>query len=173
MPNVIFYLTDAARDPNTLLTTVLLPFLIIFVILWGVLNITKIFGTGPESKKINIILALGITIFAAFTDAWGIFATQLAAFTGVFVYIMFFVVFIIGTILWAIGRTRGIYEEHGTYFKSYKDVVKIDKELGKLTKKFNELRRQGKDEQASHVYQTIAKLKERKDQLIFEQQQRR
>lgn len=167
MSNVIYFLTAAASNPNSLLTAVLLPFLLIFVILWGILNVMKIFG--PEGRKINFIIALVITIFTAFTDAWGVVATQLAAFTGVFVYVMFFAVFILGTIFWAIGRSRNVYGEHvsGTGGTNLNSLKVLDKEIGKRMKKYKELKDQGRDKEAESLGETIIMLKKRREIMIL------
>ena len=163
MVNVLGYLTT--NDPNVLLTTVMLPFLLIFVILWGALNTFKLFD-----RKVNIVIALVITIFAAFTDAWGLIATQLAAFTGVFVYVMFFAVFIIGTVIWAISRTRSIHEMHWSAGHDYRSVKMIDKERGKLAKKYRELKEAGRDQEANAILSTIAMLDKKKEEIILGKQ---
>ena len=148
-------------DPNLLLTTVLLPFLLIFVILWGALNTFKLFD-----KKVNIVISLVITIFAAFTDAWGIIATQLAAYTGMFVYVMFFAVFIIGTILWAIGRTRSTYETHVTRGYSYKNLKELDKQLAKVAKKIQDARYDGDTAKEAVLSKTYSELDKKKDEIL-------
>lgn len=168
MTNVVGFLLAASGNPNALLTTVLLPFMLIFVVLWGVLNMIKIFGNDPTSKKINLVISLVITIFAAFTDAWGIIATQLAAFSGQFAVVMFFVVFIIGVIMWAVGRSRGIYGEHVYPYnqKDFRNVKEIDKQLAKILKKLEEAKFRGDTAKIQVLGETYKKLKEQKDHML-------
>lgn len=166
MANVIYFLTAAASNPNSLLTTVLLPFLLIFVILWGILNVMKIFG--PEGRKINFIIALVITIFVAFTDAWGVIATQLAVATGVFTYIMFFAVFILGTIFWAIGRTRGVYHEHILPYgmKNLNSIKDLDKQIGKVINDMHKAEYKGDFGKVEALSGTLKRLKERREEIL-------
>lgn len=167
MANLIGLYQAALLDPNLMLTQIVLPFLLIFVILWGALNLTRMFGLGPDARKIYIVLALVITIFTAFTDAWGLIATQLAVATGVLAYVMFFAVFIIAIIIWAIQRTRGVYDMHSVSgVKSYNDLKKIDKELGKLKKRWKEIQ-YSKPDEADAILTTIGALEEKKKLLII------
>lgn len=166
MTNVLGFLAQGTADPNLLLTTVLLPFLLIFVVLWGVLNLMNIFGKNDTGRKINIVLALVMTIFAAFTDAWGIIATQLAAFTGIFTYVMFIGVFIIGVILWAIGATRNAHSVHWEKHKAdLNNLKELDKQIIKVKRKYEEARFKGDTAKESVLRDTLSKLEERKEAL--------
>ncbi|MBI4894314.1 MAG: hypothetical protein HY833_01105 [Candidatus Aenigmarchaeota archaeon] len=129
-------IVQAQQNPNLLLTSVLLPFLLIFVVMWGMLNMIKIFGDGPVSRKVNIILALCVALLAGITPAWSII-TGMAAFLGEFTWVAFFIVFIIGTILWMAGRTRGVYHDQwsSTYRPgNYDNLKNLDKEIARLRK---------------------------------------
>lgn len=163
MSNVIYFLAAAATNPNSLLTNVLLPFLLIFVVLWGILNVIKIFGS--EGRKINIVVALVITIFAAFTDVWGLIVTQLAAFTGIFTYVVFIGVFILGVIFWAIGRGREGYSVAKGGLSRYDTIKDIDKRLGKLYKKMEEERYKGNADMAASLGKEIEKLEDKRDAI--------
>lgn len=167
MANLFGLYQAAVLDPNLMLTQIVLPFLLIFVILWGALNLTRIFGLGPDARKIYMVLALVITIFTAFTDAWGIIATQLAVATGVLAYVMFFAVFIIAIIIWAIQKTRGVYDIHRIdSVKSYNDLKKIDKELGNLKRRWKQLQ-YSKPDEADAILTTIAALERKKELVII------
>jgi asparagine N-glycosylation enzyme membrane subunit Stt3 len=165
MANVFGFLAQASGDPNLLLTTVLLPFLLVFVIFWGILRMVKIFGTDQTANKITLVVSLVVTIFVAFTDAWGLLATQLAAATGVFTYIMFFGVFILGTILWAIGRTQDVYHRSGLGTGHYNDLKALSKQLAKLYNKYKDAEYQGNKGKMEAIAGDIKKLEERRDIL--------
>lgn len=154
-------------SPNDLLVYVLLPFLLIFTVIWGLLGMTKIFGTTPDSRKINIILAVVITIFAAFTDAWGIIATNLAAFTGQFAYVTFIVIFIAMVIMWAINRGRSAYEGVDWNKRSgdLNDLKELDKQIAKVLKKYNDARDRGDAAKEAVLGDTLRMLSERKKKM--------
>lgn len=173
MPNVIFYLSQASTNPNAFVLNVMLPFLLIFVIIWGMLRMIKIFGADATANKINLVIAFVITVFASFTDAWGVIV-GLAAGTGQFAYIMFFVVFVLGTIFWAIGRSRGIYMEHGVGGGTHlNDIKKISKELSKLYNKYREAEYAGNQGKMKVIGDDIRKLEERKKFLYELEQNKR
>lgn len=167
MSTALQLLATAGMNPEALLTHLLLPFLLIFAILWGLLSTVKLFG--DMSHKINLIIALVFTIAVALTDAWGFIATQLAVFTGVFVYIMFFALFIILVVIWAVGRGREAYTKNviGTRYNDYNDVKQLDKVLGKLAKKYENLKYQGRDAEANEIGNTIIELRKKKEMLIL------
>lgn len=168
MSNIVSFLQASAGSTDILLTGVLLPFLLIFVVLWGMLNMIKIFGNDSTSKKINLVISLVITIFAAFTDAWGLIATQLARFTGQFAFVMFIVVFIIGAILWAIGRSRGIYRDHvyGQSVKDFGSLKELDKQIAKVGKKMMDAEYSGDDAKYDTYRKTWTQLNEKKKELM-------
>lgn len=111
---------------------VLLPFIMIFAIFWGILISTRIFN-----RRISLGLALIITLITASTETFVWFSTvvmQLGALTGV---IAFVAVFFVGVISWAFGRGKEFYDEAAGYGRS---VEKIDKEMEKLWRKYDETR---------------------------------
>ena len=168
MTNVFDFLTFN-NDPNLLLTGVILPFVLIFAIIWGVLNMTRIFGNDHFARKINMVVAIVITFFTAFTDAWGLIATQLAAFSGVFVVVIFFALFIISAIMWAIGRGRDVYDtsDMGNVRKRFQSKKKIDKELDKLYRKLERAKIRGDENMAKEYSHDIFELRRRKDELNY------
>lgn len=73
-----------------------LPFILTFVIFWGLLEVLRIFN-----RRINLVLALGITIAAAYGGLFTIlsnFLLQLGAYAGV---IAFALIFVVGVVIWA------------------------------------------------------------------------
>lgn len=163
MANVIQLLNEGLRDPNLLLNNVLLPFLLIFAIVWGALSMTKLFN-----PRINMVIALVLTIITSMTDAWGIIATQLALFSGVFTYVIFFGLFIVLVIMWAIGKGKSGYDEniYGTTKKDFTNLKEIDKQIAKVHKKMLEAQYRGDKSKAGTYYETWNELTETKKKLI-------
>ena len=157
----------AQSNPNLLLMSVLLPFLLIFVVMWGMLNMIKIFGEGSTAKKVNIILSLCIAVLAGISPAWGII-TGLASFLGQFSWVAFVIVFIIGTILWMAGRTRGVYHDHwSSSYKpgNYDGLKNLDKEIARLRKKIQEVA-YSDPHKAEVMAETLHKLEKKKDSIL-------
>ncbi len=162
MANIVGLLTTSSL--NDLITNVALPFLLIFAIVWGMLSMVKIFG--PEGRKINIVVALVVTIFAAMTDAWGVITGWLAAFIGQFSFWAFIVVFVILVILWAINTTRNAYDKTSRTGMAYRNLSQLDKDIAKYKKKYAEAVERGEDHKASTYSATISELEERKKQIM-------
>lgn len=169
MPTALDLLQSAQSDPSVYLTGLLLPFMLVFVVVWGMLNLSKIFGDTPTGRKINMVVAVIIACFASISDAWGWIA-GLAAGTGQFAYIMFFAVFILMIILWAINRSRDTWNSTraGGFGgpANYNDVARINKDIAKFKKKMVEARNRGKMHEAEEHFETIEKLEKRRDALI-------
>jgi len=166
MAGILDTLIQAQSNPNILLTGVLIPFLLIFVVFWGVLNLIKIFGDGPVARKVNIILSLCIALLAGITPAWQII-TGMAAFLGNFAWVSFFVIFIIGSIFWVAGKSRSSYNENwksvsGINPNSMKD---LDNQIAKVLKKLQEAEWRGDSAKAAVLSDTLRKLNERKEDL--------
>jgi hypothetical protein len=163
---ILDIIVQAQSNPNLLLMGVLLPFLLVFVIFWGMLNMIKIFGEGPVARKVNIILSLCVAILAGITPAWSII-TGMAAFLGQFSWVAFVIVFIIGTILWMAGRTRGVYHENwskgsGKDFNNLKD---LDDQIAKVLKRMQEAEWRGDMAKMSPLADTLKELNDRKKAL--------
>src|SRR4030042_214811 len=86
--------------PNQLFYPLFLPFVIILVIFFGVLQMARIF----RQRNINLILSLAITLLVSATPAFNILSTTLARYAGYTALIAFFLVFIFGIITWGIRR---------------------------------------------------------------------
>jgi len=106
------------------------PFLILFVILWGILSALGVFD-----KKINLVLSVALSLIAATTEAFAIFTgyiTQVAGYTAVGA---FAALFIVGVAVWSISRGKGIYEEVGVTKSPSRGEKKILYKLEKVDKK--------------------------------------
>ncbi|OGW54468.1 MAG: hypothetical protein A2Y81_11720 [Nitrospirae bacterium RBG_13_43_8] len=108
--------------PNQMFYGVFLPFIIILVIFFSVLQMTRIF----RDRKINLILSLAITLLVSATPAFNILSTTLARYAGYTALIAFFLVFIFGIITW--GIRRGVEYGRGTLV----EVERMRKEVRKL-----------------------------------------
>jgi hypothetical protein len=86
---------------------ILLPLLIVFAILWALLNSVKVFN-----RKINTVLAAALTVMAAMTPQFTIFATYVAQLGIQIALGAFVIVFAAGSVMWAFGHGRDIYYEH-------------------------------------------------------------
>jgi hypothetical protein len=87
----------------------LLPVLIVFAILWALLNSVRVFD-----RKINLVLALALTIMSAMTPQFTIFTTYVAQLGAQVAIVAFFLLFAFGSLMWAFGRGRDIYYDFGS-----------------------------------------------------------
>lgn len=162
MVNIVGLLTTSSV--NDLITNVALPFLLIFAILWGMLSMVRMFG--PEGRKINIVVALVITVFASMTDAWGVIVGWLAAFVGQFAFWTFVVVFIILIILWAINTTRRGYDRTAGNGTVYRNLSHIEKDIIKYRKKLQEAIDRGEQAKVQTYSETLTMLEEKKKNIV-------
>jgi len=139
---------------NELLFNYLLPFLIVFAILWGVLEILGVFN-----RKINTVLAFGITIAAAYGGAFTFLSQYLIKAGALVALSAFAIVFIIGSIRWAFGRTREYYYETGGRGKK---LEKLYKEREKIIEKMKNARNE-KDRRGlyNRLFQIEQEIRER------------
>lgn len=161
-------LAGAATNPNALLVNLLLPFLFIFAVIWGLLSMIRIFK-GPEGGKINIVIALVLTIMAIVVNPLG-FTTVLTNFLANFAMWAFAGTFVFLIIIWALRSGKESWDagkigDIGK--KNYDDVRDLDKELGKMQKKFEQLKYQGREAEANHILETIMELRKKKEILIL------
>jgi len=133
---------------------IFLPFTLTFVLFWAILE-----GIGRFGRKINLILAFCLTAFAAYGGlfTWFVqYVAQLGAYTGL---IAFAIVFILGSIIWAIGRTKEIYHEE----IPPKKLEKLNKEIAKLYKKAREAKERGEEDKAKQYVKMAKKLEEERE----------
>jgi len=125
----------------------LLPALIVFAILWALLNSVKVFN-----RKINTVLAAALTLMVAVTPQFTLFTAYIAQLGAQVAIAAFFLLFAFGTIVWALGRGRDIvYEQTGLtkdkinkllakYYKKYKEAKEEDNK-GKMKAALDEIKR--------------------------------
>ena len=100
-------LTDLIGVPtDQLFQGILLPVLIVFAILWALLNVIRVFD-----RKINLILSLALTGMVAFTPQFTIFTTYVAQLGAQVAIAAFFILFAVGSVMWMFGKGKGIYYE--------------------------------------------------------------
>ena len=129
--------------PSTFIYTLILPFIILFAIFWGLLSAMRIFG-----NKINTVLALALTLTLFFTGGFNIFTTFLFQSTTTLAVVVFILVFVFGIISWAVGRTRDIYHDTGSGEAKIRRLQKKIAELhGKIETESNEDRKTKMKEQ--------------------------
>lgn len=128
--------------PHQLFYELFLPFVIILVIFFGVLQMTRIF----RQRKINLILSLAITALVSATPAFNVISTTLARYAGYTAIAAFFLVFIFGIITW--GIRRGVEYGRGTLV----EVEKLRKEVRKLQ---NQLHREGNSDRRMSLAREI------------------
>lgn len=120
---------------NQLFQGILLPVLIVFAILWALLNSIRVFD-----RKINLVLALALTIMVA---ASPLFATLVNVVTTIGVEVAlgaFFILFAFGSIMWMFGRGRGIYYE---MVSPMKKMEVLNKQYSKYMQKAREAEDRG------------------------------
>ena len=129
--------------PSNFIYTLILPFIILFAIFWGLLSAMKIF-----SNKINTVLALALTMTLFFTGGFDIFTTFLFQSTTTLAAVVFVLVFVFGIISWAFGRSRDIYHETGSHEGKIRRLQKKIADLhGKIETESNEYKKNEMKEQ--------------------------
>jgi len=116
--------------PYELGRNVLLPFVLVYIILWAILERLRIFP-----KRINVILSLGISILLATTPAYTILAVYITQVSGGSMVVIFGILLVGGTLMWAFGRGRDIYYEQ---VGPTKKLEKLYKRRGNYLKKARE-----------------------------------
>jgi hypothetical protein len=130
---------------NTFFYQNLIPFIVLFAILWGLVEMA-----GRFKPKINIVIAGGFSLIAVYTNPW--ILTYIAT-LGVYMAVLIFgILFLFGIIRWGLGRGKDIYVETASYEKqltsSMSQLQKIDDKLssgGLSNTEANELLRRKSD----------------------------
>ena len=125
----------ASMTPYELARNLFLPFILVFVILWVVLERIHVFG-----KRVNIVISLGISILLATTPAFGLLSAYITEVSGTGMLVIFGILLIGGTAMWALFRGRDIYSEQSG---SYRKLEKLRKKREKYLKKAREARERG------------------------------
>jgi hypothetical protein len=132
---------------NTFVFQIFVPFIILFAILWGLLEAIKIF----ESSKVKLVIALGFSLVASFTNPW--ILAYIAALGAYMAVVLFGILFLFGVIRWGLSRGHDIYFETSSYRRQ---IEKLAKEKAKLEEK---LQKPGlKQAEGEVIYEKIKKL---------------
>ena len=149
-------------DPSALLAKeFFLPFILVFTLLWATLSLVKIF-----SWRINFVLAFVVTVLTAMSP-WFAFISQYVILIGPLTAVgIFLALFVVGGLVWAIGRGKEIYY---TSAGQYKKIEHLNKELAKHQKKLAEARDRG---DTVKVNKELAVVKRLEDDLKIESAKR-
>lgn len=144
-------LTDLIGMPvDQLFQGLLLPVLIVFAILWALLNSIRVFD-----RKINTILAAALTIMAAMTPQFSLFTTYVAQLGTQVAIGAFALVFVVGAVAWALGRGKDIYYDHLSPSKRLEALVK---KRGDYMEKMDKASDEGKDDEAAEWSRRIKEV---------------
>jgi hypothetical protein len=135
---------------NELLYSLFLPFILIFALLFGALEVVHVFN-----KRINLVLALVFTLFATQTPVFSWFATILPLYGAVAVLGVFAVLFVFGIIKWGYSRGREIYWEVGG---TESRIKHLSERMEKLWKEYEKARDQGKEEKMRVLWKEIEEI---------------
>lgn len=89
-----------------LFPTIVLPFLLIFIIFFAVLSLIRVFN-----KKTNVVLALVFTLFAGYGGLFNWITTWVAQSMAYVAISILVIVFVLGSLMWGFGKTKKIYYE--------------------------------------------------------------
>jgi|SRR5439155_2452044 len=148
-----------SMSPSDLLFQVILPFIFLFAVLFGVLKEIKWFD-----KRINMMIALSSSLmaFGATTNAGAPFLViYIIPYFAYFAFGSFVVIFIVGVALYTKGRGEEIY--HRTSSSSDK-IEKLYNEKEKLLKKLADAQRSG-DKVKVNTYLDMIKAKDQEIEM--------
>jgi hypothetical protein len=120
-------LTDFYQKNQGLIFQAIVPFVVIFAVFWGILEMTRLLN-----GKTRIVLAVAFTLAVFFSPFWLIISTYILNLGAFLAVGMFVLIFIFGTLRWGLGRSVDIYHETGGYEKKIRD---LNKKLGDLAEK--------------------------------------
>ena len=136
--------------PQEMLYGFALPFIIVLVIFFAVLQMIRVF-----SRKINLIISLIVTILAATTPIFSTIATWLGHYTAYTALAAFVVVFAIGIGAWVFRRGR---EYTGGLTSADSELKRLYKRRAKL---FEEIERMPDDSRRASKYDELEHLDKR------------
>jgi hypothetical protein len=137
-----------------LLYTVFLPFILIFTLLFGALEVLYVFN-----KKINLVLALVFTLFSTQTPAFAWFATVLPLYGATAAVGVFATLFVVLTGVFFYKRMRDTWFRFGP---PEDRLRKINEKIEKLNEQF---RRTGNETKRRALDQTLKELEKERDYL--------
>lgn len=148
-------LVDLLNIPSVqLFPEVLLPFLIIFAITWGIISVLRVFN-----RRINLILSLALSVLVIFTPHFTLFANYIAQLGAQVALVAFGILFSFGVLMWMFGRGRDIFEEQ---IGTSKKVERLMKKRREYLKKAREADDRG-DKRKAKDY--LKKAKEIEDEM--------
>lgn len=113
---------------NTFIFQVLIPFIILFAIVWGLLE-----AIGKLGHKVNLVVAIGFALLAAYTNPF--ILTFIATLGSTVAIVLFGILFLFGIIRWGLSRGHDIYFETSSYKRQReyyeKELDKVNRELAK------------------------------------------
>jgi hypothetical protein len=130
--------------------SLVLPFLIIFAVLFGALEFLHIFG-----RKVDLMLALVFTFLTLPTGAFTWFASILPTYGAIAAVGTFVALFIFGSLRFGFSRGKDIYKEHAPPADKLSDLYK---KREKIFKKYEKAKEQGKDRTAMELAQDLEKI---------------
>ncbi|MBS3055712.1 MAG: hypothetical protein J4452_04475 [Candidatus Aenigmarchaeota archaeon] len=133
----VFGIPQEWLTAQKLIFNVIIPFLALMAVCLGMLKQLRIF---PRAQYVEVLLAF-LMAFSTLPLKWFvIFVTWSLGAMGVWAYIIFFVLFVFGSLLFGIMRGRGYVGEFNASMAFYKDV---NKELDQIRQKRIDLERRG------------------------------
>ncbi len=128
--NMVFEQFLSQQAALGLFQSYVLPLLIFFVVIWGVLSAINVFG-----RRINMVLAVAVTLLAIMTPQFAMFSQYMSALSGYTAIGAFTAVFVFGVIAWSFRRGGEMYEEHVAPSVRLKRLIKRKEEyMGKARK---------------------------------------
>jgi predicted PurR-regulated permease PerM len=145
----------ATSDLQQLISNFFLPFIFVFAILWGLLSLIPLFN-----RRINFVLALVIAILFANSPYFVTLTAFLSQIIGGTVVLIFFALFAVGALVYAISRGSAWKQEFEPYENRLK---KLNKQIAKLNEKLEEAR---SEEEKDQILETIEQLEKQRERLI-------
>ena len=142
----------AVLGAQELIYTLFLPFILIFALLFGALQLVNLFG-----KKINLVLALVLTLFTMATPVFTWFSTMLPLYGATAAFGVFVAVFIIGTLLVGWRKGKNIYRR--TMAKE-KKIEELGKQIAELRRKMDA---EGDENKKRALWEQISQLKKEQE----------
>ncbi len=113
---------------NAFVFQIFIPFIILFAVLWGLLETMNI-----GSSKVKLVIALGFALVASYTNPWVLaYIATLGSYTAV---VLFGILFLFGVVRWGLGRGKEIHFETAPYERQIEVIgKKIEKMQRNLEK---------------------------------------
>src|SRR4030042_442703 len=96
--------------PWEMINTFLIPIILVFVIIWGILTALRIFN-----KKVNMVIALAIVLFLSSTNLFPLVSQWMIQLGSMTAIAAFLLVFVGGTVVWVVNRGKDIYYDSDEY----------------------------------------------------------